>query len=148
MKGAKIALIISTNPIHTCPTVLVLVTDQMSCERLIHAGRRLADQEKMALEVINVARLGTVPNPDAIELLYQVSRENGAMMTVQYCEDSEKTLVKKLREQHPAVVVTGMPGKGSTLLQRLWTRFEYLAFYTVESDGATQPVTALNRALA
>lgn len=141
-------MVLSTSPIQTSPSVLVLVTDQMSCERLIHAGRHLADQESMALEVINVARLGTVPNPEAMECLYQVSRENSATMTVQYCEDPEKTLVAKLKDQNPAIVVTGMPGRGSTLLQRLWTRFAYLSFYTVNQDGEVQSVTALERALA
>lgn len=141
-------MIISTSPIKTSPCVMVLVTDQMSCERLIHAGRRLADQENMTLEVINVARLGTIPNPEAIERLYQVSRENSAVMTVHYCEEPEKTLVEKLKDQKPAFVVTGMPGHGSTLLQRLWTRFEYLSFYSVDADGMAQSVTALNRALA
>lgn len=138
---------LSTKPIQTSPAVLVLVTDQMSCERLILAGRCLADQYKMSLEVVNVAQLGTVPNPEAMEFLYQVSRENDAVMTVEYCEDSEKTLITKLKDLRPSIVVTGLPGKGSTLLQRLWTRFEFLSFYTVEENGEPRPVTAVNRAM-
>lgn len=141
-------MIVSTDPIDVIPMVLVLVTDQMSCERLIHAGRHLADQENVPLEVINIARFGTPPNPEAMEMLYQVSRENDARMTVQYSDEPEKTLVKNLQQQKPANIVTGMPGKGSTLLQRLWTRFEYLSFYTVETDGTVQAVTVVDRALA
>ena len=128
--------------------VLVLVTDQMSCERLILAGRKLADQHKMTLEVANVARQGTEPDPAAIEYLYQVSREHDAVMTVEYCSDPEKSLVKKLKDQKPAIVVTGLPGRGSSLLQRLWTRFEYISFHTVEADGAVNPVTPVKRALS
>lgn len=147
-KGARNALVITTDPIDTNPMVLVLVTDQLSCERLIHAGRHLADQQNVPLEVVNIARFGTASNPEAIELLYQVSRENDAKMTVQYSEEPEKTLVKMLLQVKPANVITGLPGKGSTLLQRLWTRFQYLSFYTVETDGAVQSVTMVDRALA
>ena len=53
-----------------------------------------------------------------------------------------------LGEELPHYVVTGMPGGGSDLLPRLWTRFEYLTFYTVDAAGEAQQVTAVDRALA
>ena len=66
------------------PTVLVLVTDQLSCDRLILAGRALADEHQCVLEVQNIARFGNVPNPAAIEHLYRTSLNAGARMTVHY----------------------------------------------------------------
>ena len=36
---------------------------------------------------------------------------------------------------------------GYDLLPRLWTRFEYLTFYTVDPAGDAQEVTAVDRAL-
>lgn len=139
---------VSTKPIQQTPVVLVLVTDQMSCERLILAGRRLADQNNLPLEVLNVAKAGKEPNPQAIEHLYRISLQNEAVMTVEYCDEPERTLCRLLQKNLPQIVVTGMPGSGSTLLQRLWTQFEYLAFYTVSPEGATQPVTPIDLALA
>ena len=101
------------------PTVLVLVTDQLSCDRLILAGRAL----------------------------YRTSLNAGARMTVHYSEDPERSLVQLLADSLPHYVVTGMPGGGSDLLPRLWTRFEYLTFYTVDPAGDAQEVTAVDRAL-
>ena len=61
----------SRKPQKLYPTVLVLVTDQLSCDRLIMAGRRLADAYGCVLEVQNIARFGSIPDPAAIEHLYQ-----------------------------------------------------------------------------
>ena len=129
------------------PTVLVLVTDQLSCDRLIQAGRALADEHQCVLEVQNIGRFGNVPDPAAIEHLYRTSLNAGARMTVHYSEDPERSLVQLLADSLPHYVVTGMPGGGSDLLPRLWTRFEYLTFYTVDPAGDAQEVTAVDRAL-
>ena len=139
---------ITTDPVCTSPTVLVLVTDQMSCERLIVAGNRLAKEKKLTPEVLNICHAGSESDPFALEWLYRVSRENGAPMTVAYSEKPERTLIEQLRRKQPQVVVTGLPGPGSKLLPRLWTRFAQLEFYMVESDGTPQAVTPLDRALA
>lgn len=146
-KGVTL-LTTTTDPARTSPTVLVLVTDQMSCERLIIAGNRLAKEKNLALEVLNICRAGSEPDPFAIEWLYRVSRENGAPMTVTYSEKPERTLIEQLRRKLPQVVVTGLPGPGSKLLPRLWIRFAQLDFYMVEPDGTPQAVTPLDRALA
>ena len=54
-KGALTPLMTSRKPQKLHPTVLVLVTDQLSCDRLIVAGRRLADTYGCVLEVQNIA---------------------------------------------------------------------------------------------
>ena len=64
-----------------------------------------------------------------------------------YSEDPERSLIQTLAEELPHYVVTGMPGGDSDLLPRLWTRFEYLTFYTVDAAGEMQEVTAVDRAL-
>ena len=64
------------------PTVLVLVTDQLSCDRLILAGRALADEHQCVLEVQNIARFGNVPDPAAIEHLYRTSLNAGVCPTM------------------------------------------------------------------
>ena len=60
-------LMTSRKPQVPHPTVLVLVTDQQSCDRLIYAGRQLADQNRCTLEVLNIARFGAEPDPQATD---------------------------------------------------------------------------------
>jgi hypothetical protein len=147
-KGALTHLVTTRKPQKLRPTVLVLVTDQRSCDRLILAGRQLADTLGCVLQVQNIAQFGNTPDPEAIEHLYRTSLDAGAIMTVHYSENPEQSLVQLLGEELPHYVVTGMPGGGSDLLPRLWTRFEYLTFYTVDAAGEAQQVTAVDRALA
>ena len=146
-KGALTHLVTTRKPQKLRPTVLVLVTDQRSCDRLILAGRQLADTQGCVLQVQNIAQFGNTPDPEAIEHLYRTSLNAGARMTVHYSEDPERSLVQLLADSLPHYVVTGMPGGGSDLLPRLWTRFEYLTFYTVDPAGDAQEVTAVDRAL-
>jgi len=130
------------------PLAMVLVTDQFRCRRLITAGRLLADREGYQLEVVNVAYGGAGRNPDAIEYLFQASRENDASMTIHYSLSSkpERFLGELIQEQRPAAVITGLPGEGSDLLQKLWLRFTGVDFYMVDHDGELRPVTIADQA--
>jgi hypothetical protein len=125
---------------------MVLVTDQFHCRRLIMAGRQLADREGASLEVVNVAAPGAERNPQAIEYLFQTSRDNDAVMTIHYSDRPERFLGELIQEQRPAAVVTGLPGEGSTLLRRLWMRFEKVDFYVVEHGGDLRLVNITDRA--
>ncbi len=127
---------------------MVLVTDQMSCERLIRQGRALADRTGTRLEVINVAAAGVERNHQALEYLYQVSKDNRAIMTVHYSEDAPRFITKLVRGEMPAYVVTGLPQQGGSLLHKLWTRFEMISFYTVDLDGRLDAVTLKDRVTA
>lgn len=128
------------------PLTLVLVTDQHHCERLITAGRLLADQKGHQLEVVNVS-CGGGSDPEAIEYLFQASREQGASMTVHYSRSArpERFLTRLIQRQQPAAVVTGLPGEESDLLPKLWTRFSQVDFYMVDHDGEPRPVTIADR---
>ena len=127
------------------PVTVVLVTDQFRCKRLITAGMRLADRDGTRLEVVNVASPGVERNPEAIEYLFQVSRENDAAMTIHYSDAPARFLGELIQEKCPAAVVTGLPGQGSTLLHRIWMRFEQISFFTVDHEGELRPVTIADR---
>lgn len=132
----------------TRPLAMVLVTDQYRCERLITAGRRLADREGCQLEVVHVSCGGVEGDPQAMEYLFQASRERDAMMTVHYSRGArpDRFLARLIQRQRPAAVVTGLPGEGSSLLPRLWTRFSEVDFYMVDQHGAMRSVTVADRA--
>lgn len=129
---------------------MVLVTDQFRCKRLITAGRRLADQNDYQLEVVHVASGSAARNPEAIEYLFQASREQGASMTIHYSTSArpERFLGELIQKQQPAAVVTGLPGEGSSLLQKLWLRFAAVDFYMVDHDGQLRQVTIADQAEA
>ncbi len=93
-------------------TILVCVTVQKECERLILAGKRLADSAGLPLRVLHVAEPGDAPlnSPDAQEALnclYALSRDNGAVMTVLYSSDVRATIVRYAHLVHAVCVVVG-----------------------------------------
>lgn len=130
------------------PVTIVLVTDQFKCQRLIVAGKQLADRTATQLEVINVANPEITQNPEAIEYLFQVSKENDATMMIHYSNEPIKLITSLLREQNPTCVVSGMPQEENSLLHKIWTRFEQINFYTVDSEGELSPVTLGSRVIA
>lgn len=138
----------SITPTAALPMVLVLVTDQFRCKRLITAGKHLADEGGLSLQVINVASPGAERNPQAIEYLFQASREQDATMTIHYSDRPEQFLGELIQRNQPAAVVTGLPGQGSTLLQKLWMRFDEISFYVVDHDGSLRMANIADQAQA
>lgn len=68
-------------------TVLVCVTGQKMCERLIHRGAQVAQEQALPLLVLSVVGngLNDLSNPavtEALDYLYSTSAQNGAEMTV------------------------------------------------------------------
>lgn len=117
-------------------STVVCVTDQYSCERLIKAGRTLADISGTRLLVINVS------NPDlskcdttALEALFSASKEYGAVMNVYYSLDPLKTIGSCIKSEKAANVITGMPQNSNSILSKLWGKFTSVNFFTVDNKG-------------
>ena len=99
------------------PTVLVCVTVQKECERLILAGKRLADNGNIALKVLHVMQPDASPlgNPDAQEALnalYGLSRKAGAEMTLLYNADVRAAIVDFAHQVNAVCVVVGSDRQG------------------------------------
>lgn len=99
-------------------SVLVCVTVQRECERLILAGKRLADSAHIPLYVLHVAQSAVtfLGNPDAQEALnglYALSREAGAEMMVQYNTDVRAAIVDYAHQIHAVCVVVGSDRQGN-----------------------------------
>lgn len=56
---------------------VVCVTNQFQCDRIIKAGRVMADLSNTALNVISVANPGRDQDPAALQHLFDVTKENG-----------------------------------------------------------------------
>ena len=92
--------------------ILVCVTVQKTCERLIARGVALAQKEQLPLRVVHVSRghdalLGNPDTADAFNYLYQLAREAGAEMTVLRSENVVETLCAFAREHRAAHLVLG-----------------------------------------
>ena len=93
-------------------SVLVCVTGQRSCERLIVAGARIAREENVILNVLHVVRtdgsvLGFVNEPEALEYLLRVSVENGASMYVRRSDDVIGSIEYAAKNENARVIVAG-----------------------------------------
>ena len=93
------------------PCVLVCVTDQFSCERLIKQGKKIADEYKLPLRVLNVSHTnnGYNVNSTAIEHLYNVSKQHNASMSVIYNDETALITAGFIRKNYVKAVVTGAP---------------------------------------
>lgn len=127
-----------TEPLPRYKTV-VCVTDQRNCDRIIRAGRVLADFTDTELAVINCASPSQQQDPGSIEYLFEVSRSNGAEMSVFYQQDSARAIIRYIKEHKVANVLTGLPGDENSVLYRLWERFSHVQFYVVDAGGRLQP---------
>ncbi len=91
--------------------ILVCVTKQRTCQRLIDYGKAMM-QEGDALHIVHVAGsdytfLGDSEEHRALEFLYEKAREAGAELTVLKSDDAVGTLASIVKDRHVTRVVTG-----------------------------------------
>ncbi len=97
---------------HKEQTILVCVTGQKSCDKLIQAGVQLAREYQMPLLVIHVAAIGAPllggsTQSEALDYLYRLSSEAGAEMAVLRAHDPVERLIQYAREENAAHLVLG-----------------------------------------
>ena len=93
------------------PSVLVCVTGQYDCDRLIETGARQAEELGYDLHVLcvhtpmnDISRLG-----NEIEYLYRTAKELGADMTIAFNKDAPKFAAGFARKINARHLVTGLP---------------------------------------
>jgi len=93
------------------PSVLVCVTGQYDCDRLIEAGFELAVEKGWELHVLSVrppvSDLGSAS--DEIEHLYRTAKDLGADMTLTFAVSAPHSAADFARRTNARLVVTGMP---------------------------------------
>ncbi|PLX28778.1 MAG: universal stress protein UspA [Clostridiales bacterium] len=92
--------------------IMVCVTQQKSCKRLIEAGAAIAKEEDGNLYVIHVVKegwkyFGKLKEADAIEYLFEESKKNGGDLTIVKADDIVGTLKKFAREKEIDIIVMG-----------------------------------------
>lgn len=122
------------------PKTIVLVTNQFQCERIIHCGKALADATRTELIVFSVQSSRFPQNPLALEHLYNVSKQNGAVMSISYGDDAMKQIVGFIKHNNTRHVFTGMPEGKNSILYKIWAKFTHVRFFTVDAQGNTAEV--------
>lgn len=94
------------------PRIMICVTRQRTCERLIQEGRNLALQTGGELYVVHAIKngenyLGNPNEGEALEYLFQVSKEVGAEINVLRSKNVVKTLVDFAKKQRITIMVVG-----------------------------------------
>jgi K+-sensing histidine kinase KdpD len=92
--------------------VMVCVTQQKTCERLIKKGELLKNKLYGELFVIHVAKegtsfLGNHSEADAIEYLYEISKNAGADMTILRSQDVVESIAQFANEKNIEHIVLG-----------------------------------------
>ncbi len=106
--------------------VMVCVTRQKTCERLIRIGQRLVNGEGK-LMVVHVAKTGdnVLGNPDegeALDYLFQVSKQAGADMTVLRSDNILNTLIDFAKKNRITEIVMGEspdPGSSDSIINNM-----------------------------
>ncbi len=101
---------------NTQKTVLVCVTAQPECERLIRAGKELADKMGRSLEVLSVQPTDVDPAARAkdLECLYTLSKSADASVMIYYNDEPAIVTAAHIRRHKISHVVTGMPDSFNT----------------------------------
>lgn len=92
--------------------ILVCVTQQKTCERLINKAHELVNEYKGELYVINVVRndlnfLDSVRESEALEYLFGISKSIGANLAVLKSDDIAGTIAQYADENHISCIILG-----------------------------------------
>lgn len=107
--------------------VMVCVTQQKTCDRLIQYGNQLLDHDQDEFFIIHVAHyqfkfLGNSKEGEALEYLYEKAMEYGAQLTVVRSNDIQDTLVDLVNKYSITHIILGESGEtqeGSNIVRQL-----------------------------
>ena len=123
------------------PKVMVCVTRQKTCERLIRVGERIARENNYELSVVHVVKIGVnfLGNPDegeALDYLFSVSKKAGADMTVLRSENVLNSLVEYAENNGISEIVLGQSPKSQSdtnIMKQLEQKLPGIKFRIVPS---------------
>ncbi len=112
--------------------VMVCVTQQKNCDRLIQFGNKFLGDKKGELFIIHVAHyefnfLGNSKEGEALEYLYEKALEYGANLTVVRSNDVLDTLLDLVAKNQITHIIVGESGEmenQSNMVSKLEKRLE------------------------
>lgn len=121
--------------------IMICVTKQKACERLIKIGLEKALKSSNKLYVVHVSRDGEnyLGNPDegqALDYLFNASKKANAEMTVMRSENIVETLVEFAKQENIQTMVLGQSPSTegeNNIIKELQTRLDKVEFIVVPS---------------
>ncbi|MBO5410361.1 MAG: hypothetical protein J6A60_03780 [Clostridia bacterium] len=98
------------------PCVMVSVTQQQSCSRLIEAGARIAKEENKPLVVLSVFKESNGLNANeggVLETLFECARKHDAAMNIYFNDSPALVVAVAAKKMNASTLVTGFPAEGS-----------------------------------
>lgn len=132
------------------PCVLVCVTDQLSCERLIRAGAAIAKSKDIPVSVVSVLPEGLVSEKTASVLqgLYDTASALGAEMNFYFNSEPALTAAVHAKTNGAVQIVSGTPGPDSTLfIETIKTLLPDIPMTIVDADDRMYTFPAISTAL-
>jgi K+-sensing histidine kinase KdpD len=128
--------------------VLVCVTDQESCGRLIETGRKLADITDNPLKVICVRprRMESWFGSNEVEYLFNISKQLNAEMVIYFHDYAVEAVIDYIQSSDVHYVIVGMPPEPgqSIFITGLEDHFPTLPIITLDQSGSLQLVPVLD----
>lgn len=114
---------------------ITFVTNQYSCDRIIHSARIIADETNTDLIVVGILDNEYELDSEVIDYLFILSKKNKATMRLLFSDDKTVVMTEAISQLDCANVVTGMPNSNESVLYKLWNMFPAKDFYTVDTSG-------------
>ena len=114
---------------------VVFVTNQFSCDRLIHAAHEIAQKTKTELNIIEILDSEYALDPKAIDYLFMMAKKANGIMRLISAPDKLALMRKTVGARDVQCVVTGIPSSENSVLHDLWKKFPQKSFYVVDHAG-------------
>lgn len=123
--------------------IMVCVTQQKSCERLIARGAELRTNSSYEMYVVHVVKedwkyFGQLQEADALEYLFEVSKAYDASLSVMKAKDIEETLKNFAEKEKVDVIVMG-ESREPMAQQNMITRLQNKTKKEIVFDIVTLP---------
>ncbi len=117
--------------------VLVCVTDQRACERLIAYGAGIAERENAELLILNVQNrtFQADVRSDALEYLFQIANRYHADMSVFYNADPIRISNDFISRRNIIQLITGMPTDDGHFVINLQQMFPHIPLDMIPPAG-------------
>lgn len=124
-------------------TVLVCITPQIRCKKLISAGNLTANQENAVMKIFCVlpANQSFSPDLEILEELNNASLEFNSELTVIFDDNPVDKISEAANQNDTLMLVTGLPGKNSSqFISLLCTKIGNIPLCMVDDDGTMYKV--------